>query len=289
MKLILNVDDLGLHPAITRAALEGIKRGVVTSASVLANGPDIDYIAELAASGSFRDVSLGAHLNILRGVPISEPEEIPSLIGDDGIFLGSYTKLFYRYLLGKVDFGELELELRGQIKKLQSLGIEPSHLDSEKHIHAWPKLMKLVWRLAREHNISWVRRPVEPTLPHDWSKNALKARLLGMWCRAETPAGIASVDAVWGIVDQGRPSAPRFESRLAAYTGTSIVEAIIHPGLPIAGDPPLPRGYKSITADQRWLDESASILESGWPNMLRMNGIELTNFLEVTAPDKSED
>jgi chitin disaccharide deacetylase len=278
MKLILNVDDLGLHPAVTRAVIEGAKKGVITSASVLANGADVDHVAKLATNGAFESLSLGAHLNILRGVPIAGPDKIPSLVGNDGLFLGSYTKLFNRYLLGRLDLREVELEFRAQIGKLRSLGIEISHLDSEKHIHAWPNLMRLVRRIARQEGVTWVRRPVEPTLPLDWSKNALKARLLGMWCGHHARDDIASTDAVWGIVDQGAPSASRFERRLAAYSGAEIVEAIIHPGLPEPGDPSLPQGYESMTASQRWLSESCSILEGGWPDMLRANGIVLTNF-----------
>ena len=280
MKLIVNVDDLGLHPAVTRAVLEGAEKGIITSASVLANGGDIDHVAKLGANGVLGSLSLGAHLNILRGVPMIRPDKIPSLVGDDGLFLGSYTKLFNRYLLGRLDLEEVELEFRAQIGKLRSLGIELSHLDSEKHVHAWPGLMRLVRYVAGQEGISWVRRPIEPTLPLDWSKNALKARLLSIWCGHHAPNDISSTDAVWGIVDQGTPSAPRFERRLAAYSGAEIVEAIIHPGLPKPGDPPMPRGYESMTASQRWRSESCSILDGGWPDMLRANGIVLTNFCQ---------
>lgn len=67
------------------------------------------------------------------------------------------------------------------------------------------------------------------------------------------------------------------------------MEVIIHPGLPMPGDVPLPKGYKIMTASQRWLDETLSILEGGWPDdILWTNGIELTNFREVATVNEPE-
>ncbi|MFN9910300.1 MAG: ChbG/HpnK family deacetylase, partial [bacterium] len=44
LQLIINVDDIGLHPAVRRAVEACAARGTVTSASVLANGPDQDAL-----------------------------------------------------------------------------------------------------------------------------------------------------------------------------------------------------------------------------------------------------
>ncbi|MFN5497128.1 MAG: ChbG/HpnK family deacetylase, partial [bacterium] len=74
LRLIINVDDLGLHPAVRRAIEECAALGTVTSASVLANGPDIDAVKPIAG------VSFGAHLNILRGKPLSPAHEVRSLV-----------------------------------------------------------------------------------------------------------------------------------------------------------------------------------------------------------------
>ena len=65
MKVIMNVDDLGVHPAVARAALALSEKGLVTSASVVANGPDVESAVRLQAEG----VSIGVHLDIVRGRP----------------------------------------------------------------------------------------------------------------------------------------------------------------------------------------------------------------------------
>ena len=79
-RLIVNVDDLGLHPAVRRAVEACAAQGTVTSASVLANGPDQDAVRP------YPGLTLGAHLNILRGAPLSPPREVASLVGENGLF-----------------------------------------------------------------------------------------------------------------------------------------------------------------------------------------------------------
>lgn len=63
MRLVVNVDDVGLHPAVQRAVEACAAEGIVTSASVLANGP---YVRD---ARSLTGIGLGAHLNLLRGDP----------------------------------------------------------------------------------------------------------------------------------------------------------------------------------------------------------------------------
>ena len=95
MRVIVNVDDLGLHPAVRRAVEDLFRAGAVTSATLLVNGPDAAAAARIQGPG------LGVHLNILRGKPLLPPSEIPSLVGPDGLFLGDYAALFRRYVTGR--------------------------------------------------------------------------------------------------------------------------------------------------------------------------------------------
>ena len=60
MRLVVNVDDVGLHPAVQRAVERTAAAGIVTSASVMANAPWVREARRLSGIG------LGVHLNILR-------------------------------------------------------------------------------------------------------------------------------------------------------------------------------------------------------------------------------
>lgn len=156
IELIVNVDDLGLHPAVRRAVEECGAAGTVTSASALANGPDQD-----ALRPSYPGISLGAHLNIVRGAPLSPSREVRSLVGENGLFLGSFAALAARALRGGIVRSEVRLEWSRQVAHLRARGLALSHLDSEQHAHHLPGLFGVACDVAREHGIAWVRRSDE--------------------------------------------------------------------------------------------------------------------------------
>ena len=155
LEIIMNVDDLGLHPAVRRAVETCASLGTVTSASVLANGPD------LAAVRAIPGVSLGAHLNILRGAPLSPAHEVRSLVDKNGLFLGSAAKLAWRVACGALKRDEIRLEWSRQVALLREKGLTLSHVDGEKHTHCLPGLFSVACDVAAEHGIRWVRRSDE--------------------------------------------------------------------------------------------------------------------------------
>ena len=69
-QVCVNVDDFGLHPAVNRAICNLSKQNYINSASLLANG---GYVVEAIEMGL--SINIGAHLNILRGCPISDGEK----------------------------------------------------------------------------------------------------------------------------------------------------------------------------------------------------------------------
>jgi len=65
-RLIINADDLGYDPAINRGIVEAMRKGAVTSATLMVNLP---HSAEGAALAS--GLAVGLHLNLARGMPVS--------------------------------------------------------------------------------------------------------------------------------------------------------------------------------------------------------------------------
>lgn len=282
--VVVNADDLGLHPAVQRAVEAGAAAGVITSASLLANGPYLRQAVELAEA-----VDLGVHLNLLRGRPLSPPDELPGLVDGGGCFLGSYLRLWRRRCRGGLPLEAVEREWRRQVERVLELGVRPGHLDSEKHLHAWPELMPLAVRLARDYGIGWVRRPWEPVAWWRWDAGALRARLLALWCRRARADGVGFPRAVWGIADQGpRLSAGRFAAfvrrlGLESEPTPPVVEIACHPGLPRSGDPELPADYGPLRVPGLWRAESESLLSGAWPEVLAELGARLTTYREREA------
>jgi predicted glycoside hydrolase/deacetylase ChbG (UPF0249 family) len=291
LRIVVNVDDLGMHPAVRRAVDECAALGVVTSASVMANGPDLSSVRPV------RGVSMGAHLNALRGRPLSPAREIRSLVGPDGLFLGSFARFAARALRGAIRHDELRLEWSRQIARLREHGLELLHADGEKHTHCLPGLFGVACEVARDAGIPWVRRSAEthgnPAFGAAWLRRAL----LNAWCeRARSCDGVRCAEAVWGIAEQGARFTSAacvralggFGDRLAGVSaggtagtaagGNGIVEIVCHPGRAHRGDPALPEGFGRMRVAELWEPELRSLLEDPWHDAVRSRGWILTGF-----------
>ncbi len=268
MFVVINVDDLGLHPAVRRAVESLAGSGHVTSATLLANGPDVEAAVEIRHA--LPNLGLGAHLNILRGRPVSDPKDVPCLVGPDGLFPGRYTSLFKSHLSGRLDPAQVEREWAAQIEKLLGLGVALTHLDSEKHVHAWPRLMGVACSLARRYGLSWVRRPKEPQPMARMDKGALRARVLNTFARGHKPmSGVSWPDRVWGVADQGADLLPgRFEKAMAGFRRNlgkdAVVELVVHPGDPRPNDPGLPEEFGPMRVSAQWTAEFQALQDPAW-------------------------
>lgn len=271
--LIVNADDLGLHPAVRRAVEECAARGTVTSASVLANGPDLGQVRPIPG------VSLGAHLNILRGPPVSPPSEVRSLVGNDGLFLGGVARLAWRLARGAVRPDEVRLEWSRQVARLRERGLSISHVDGEKHTHCMPGLFPIACAVAREHGIGWVRRSDERFGNIRIGAPALRRMTLrALSVRARIPAGVRSTDAVWGIAEQGRSFSASACAAALKGIGPRLVEVVCHPGRVEAGDPALPASFGRMRVDRLWEHEHRSLMDGSWLEAAAANSWTLTSF-----------
>lgn len=278
LEIIINVDDLGLHPAVRRAIEECAALGTVTSASVLANGPDIGAVRPIAG------VSLGAHLNILRGAPLSPVHEVRSLVGDDGLFVGSAAKLAARVLRGGVKRDEVRLEWSRQVAALRERGLALSHVDGEKHTHCLPGLFAIACEVAAEHGIRWVRRSDERYGNLRFGSPALRRAVLRALCvSARTNASTESTDAVWGIAEQGAAFTVTACERALAGLGRRRIEIVCHPGNRVDGDPALPASFGRMRVHELWEPEFRSLRDGAWRETAARNRWKLVNFETVSS------
>ena len=68
-----------------------------------------------------------------------------------------------RLFTGRIRAEEVEAETTAQIQYLQSRGIHLTHVDSHKHTHMFPGVLRPLLRGARACGIHSVRNPFEPT------------------------------------------------------------------------------------------------------------------------------
>jgi hypothetical protein len=137
--LIVNADDLGYDPAVTRGILEAMDRGIVTSTTLMVNGPHSDAAAKLA-----RGRRVGLHLNLARWQPTWP--QFPAELLEGGELVEARA--------GGLTADVVEQEALAQLERLEALlGAPASHVDVHKHLHRHPGVLEGVLRAAAARRI----------------------------------------------------------------------------------------------------------------------------------------
>ena len=127
IRLIVNADDLGSSPQRDRGIFSAFTEGIVTSASLLANGSN--FVAAVAQAQACT-MPVGVHLNLAEGPALTGP--IPGLTDAAGNFPGK-TGLRSLLLDGCPNETGIREELLAQIARVRTAGLEPDHLDTHQH------------------------------------------------------------------------------------------------------------------------------------------------------------
>ncbi len=284
--LIVNADDLGWSEGVNRGIAEAHRHGIVTSASLLANGPAFVLAVEQARTTP--GLGVGVHLNLSDGPPTAEPETVTSLLNDAGQFAGGPESLLLKMARRGIDFGEVEREWEAQISKVRDAGIAPTHLDGHKHVHMLPGLLDIALRLAKRHGIAAIRVAHEDSslrtaLAAGREQNAgvvikqgVQARGLKLLARdareMAEKAGIATADYFCGIAQTGELTRGGVE-QLVRSLPEGTTELMTHPGYL---DEDL---KKSPTRLQGSREEEVRILtDTGIRNVVASEGIRLIDY-----------
>jgi hopanoid biosynthesis associated protein HpnK len=239
-RLIVNADDFGFTQGVNRAIVEAHTRGIVTSATLMANGRAVqDAISRAQATPT---LSIGCHVVLIDGQPLSDSKQIPSLTSSDGHFGDSLKSFAARALTGHLDAREIEAEAGAQIRKLQSAGIRVWHVDTHKHTHLFSAVLRPVLRAARACGVSAIRNPFGPRKP---LRSADLVKRPGLWTRyaevcvfraladkfreAAKKEGFVTTDGTFGIVVTGALDEQLFRA-IAAIIPEGTWEFVCHPG-----------------------------------------------------------
>jgi len=238
-RLILNADDFGLTRGVNRAIGELNAAGVLTSATLMANGPAFDDAVSVAQAHP--TLGVGCHIVLTDGIPVAPPEYIPSLLGPDRKSLRPSLADFVQALLrGKIRSKDIELEALFQIHKLQHAGIKITHLDTHKHTHIFPIVAKRLLAIADSNNIRWIRNPFEPpfslALNHGSRLRRLGIRAVGtLRSRFESAlrlhqGRVSTSDGTIAISATGELDAATLSEVLRALPPNGTYEFCCHPG-----------------------------------------------------------
>ena len=279
--LIINADDYGSDPARTRGILEAVDAGVVTSVSLLANGPAFFEALAGVQGDRRRHLSVGLHLNLSEGSPLAE--NLSLIPGDRGLFRGKTDALalFEKSPSPKLK-EELHREITAQAQRLLDAGLTITHLDGHQHVHLFPAVIDSVLEAAEKFSIPWIRLPdEEPRFPAGKSPldteagrfrdHAVRVR------RRITAAGFRRTDHFRGLFLKGRVTLDSLLDTLDQLPeGTT--ELMVHPGRATLS---MSSGAFGSFATKDREDELEALLSDRFRQRLEERNIRLISFNDL--------
>jgi len=269
-RLIVNADDLGLHPGINAGIIGCCREGIVTSVSLSSNGAAFEDAVRSLTSLPALDV--GAHLTLVGESPLCDPSSLPTL-APDGRLPGYFTTLFRRLLLRQVRVEEIERELEAQLTRARDAGLNLSHVDSHQHVHLHPVLLTIVLRLAQRFGIPSVRAGRRLL-----DVRGLRPAMLAVFARRGAirirKAKLKTPDLCVGVSETGRLNEVRL-LRLIPRIPTGTTELICHPG---CGDGAISEAYPW---GFRWDEEAGALRSPRVHEALLAAGVSLISYRDL--------
>jgi predicted glycoside hydrolase/deacetylase ChbG (UPF0249 family) len=234
-RLIINADDFGLCESVNKGIVDAHTKGVLTSATIMANMPAAEHAVELAKN--LTTLGLGVHLNLTAGKPLCQDNAVKLILDSQGHFALSPGKLALASLISGKARTAIETELASQIQWLIDKGIKPTHLDSHKHIHSFPTIFPIVSRLAKRFGVPAIRYTFEPKLvsrlpwpltDRESRKRASLIRTMAKINRFQNSA-FFKTDCLLGINHVGKINTA-FMRAVSLYNIASTAEVMTHPG-----------------------------------------------------------
>lgn len=244
MPLIVNADDFGLTPGVNRSVGELYRAGALSSATLMATGAHFDNAVAIAEANP--NLEVGCHVLLVDGTPVLPPSQIPTLCPDGQSFRPSLTTFVRDLFTFRIRIEDITAEAMAQICRLKAAGLTVSHIDTHKHTHLFPGILRPLLGAARACHVPAIRNPFEP----DWALratqgSATRLRRLAVvalqsqhrtFQRAVERSGLATTSGTIGVLATGTLDVTAtLRALLAAMPADSATwELVCHPGYPDA-------------------------------------------------------
>lgn len=292
-RIIVNADDFGLTAGVNRGIWEARLRGVVSSTSFIANASGFDDAVRLALKNfgnGHPPMSIGCHIVLVDGRPLLGGEAVATLLGDEGG--GFFRTTFFQFGLSAMGGGlsakEIEAEATAQIQKIQRMGIAISHVDTHKHAHLFPAVIKPILRAAKACGIRAIRNPFYTNhfpefgavrknfrLAKRYVQVPLLRRFAVEFRRMVDAEGLATTDGCVGVYEPALEGAETLRAVLARVP-EGTWELVCHPGYV---DEDL-RRVKTRLRESRTA-ELDLLTSSGAREIFEREGIEIISYRDL--------
>jgi len=173
VKIIINADDLGKDHETNLAIEDALKKGCITSSTIMANSTTWDDVHRIVEG--FPNASFGVHLNLTEGRALSDGKVLREYgIVDDNF---CFTKKSRKILEVNKELEEAIFdEWDSQINKVVNIEeIKITHIDGHHHIHMNAAYTNILSRLVVKYHIGFVRRK-----HNSWKSKSPKETISGL-------------------------------------------------------------------------------------------------------------
>jgi hypothetical protein len=287
--LIVNADDLGIHPRINAGILSAYRNGILTSCTMLMTTAYFeetvrDYVRPAA-------LPIGVHLSLTLGRAVAPLSKVPGLVDAEGNLKLSAGHLITSSFAGEDGrslLSQIGLEFSAQLAAARDCGLAPTHVDSHQHVHMNPAIFALLEEMLPRFGIErlrWCREPFRifaigtdlgPLLRR---LNPIKWAVL-RWRSGQVMPQLPTTEDFFGVLYSGAVNANAIGRLVAAMPPDRSLEICIHPGFPApSGVAFYPRpGYNQfISAPARQLEHDI-LVDGDLAHHLQRRGIVLRAF-----------
>lgn len=219
MNLIVSADDWGRTREVNGRIYELLNKRKLTSASLIANAPEIEEALAFARQTPHR--WFGVHLNCTEFRPLTNSEALKPLLNEHG----EMSVVVRSVALTPALIEAIKREWCAQIERVLAAGIGVDHLDSHHHSHNLPQLLPVLRELRKRYGIRSARISMNLFEKHEHKTQLLRVSkvaynaALRYFCGFRTTDGCTNFSTFLMLE----------EARLARM---SSIELMTHPGHP---------------------------------------------------------
>ena len=271
-KVIINADDYGIIPPVTRGILTAWDAGAITSTTVVGNACSAEDLRTLGHSG----LPCGLHLDFVEGRPLTGKVGLEAILAGDGVFAGMY-RLAWAVIRKRVGVERLRQEMQAQADVLLDAGLTVGHIDSHWHMHHLPVISEAVVQVAQRVGAGAVRVSREPlafapAMLKPTAKKALMLPFVATAARKFRRHGLGVPQAFFGISLLDLKDPATLLKRTLSRLPDGVTEIAVHIS---EEDPTIHDTWYRL-----WPGTLQALLQMNVPRRLADSGIEATSFAD---------